>query len=146
MLNWTSRNLPFVAVGLHCTHDSAFSGPNASNAVLAWSTERQLYGTPPSIRWPSLVQFNGRYRAGIFRKSSSAKGTLFALVTDSNGVAQFDDEFNVKFRANRLRNWLALAEQLRVPTSGSFWATEKFSLPRFHKTTARLAMPRGESL
>ena len=38
-------------------------------------------------------------------------GTKFALVTGGNAVAQFDDELKVKFRANRLRNWLALADQ-----------------------------------
>ena len=37
-------------------------------------------------------------------------GTLFALVTGGSAVAQFNDELNVKFRASRLRNWLALAD------------------------------------
>jgi hypothetical protein len=68
-------------------------------------------------------------------------GTLFALVTGSNSVAQFDDEFNVKFRANRWRNWLAIADQQRVPTGGSFQASENFSLPRFHKAVIQLAAP-----
>ena len=68
-------------------------------------------------------------------------GTKCALMTGSNAVAQCDDEFNVKFRAHRLKNWLALADHQRVPTGGSFRATEKFSLLRFHKAAARLAMP-----
>lgn len=41
------------------------------------------------------------------------KGTLFALVTGSNAVAQFDDEFNFKFRANRLMNWLTRPDQIQ---------------------------------
>jgi hypothetical protein len=47
--------------------------------------------------------------AGISGIATTALGTLFALVTGGNAVAQFYDESNVKFRANRLRNWLALA-------------------------------------
>jgi hypothetical protein len=56
------------------------------------------------------------------KTSQTAPGTLFALVTGGNAVAQFDDEFNVKFRVNRLRNWLALADHERVLPSGSFLA------------------------
>ena len=47
-------------------------------------------------------------------------GTLFALVTDSSTVAQLDDKFSVKFRANRLRSWLALADHKRVLAIGCF--------------------------
>ena len=38
-------------------------------------------------------------------------GTKFALVTGGNAVVQLDDKFNVKFRMNRSRSWLALADQ-----------------------------------
>lgn len=76
----------------------------------------------------SKVAFNGGYLAGISRKSSSVMGTLFALVIGSNSVAQCDDEFSVKFRANRLRSWLALADQLESLTSARFLGS-KLHLP-----------------
>lgn len=40
-------------------------------------------------------------------------GTWFAPLTGSNPVAPLVDKFNVKFRASKLRNWLALADQER---------------------------------
>lgn len=49
----------------------------------------------------------------------SGTGTLFVLVTGNIGVTQFN-EFNVKFRANRSRNWLALADHKRVLADVSF--------------------------
>jgi len=96
--------------------------------------------TPDSL---SLIcnKLSARFAASISRPVTTALGTKFALVTGGNAVVQLDDKFNVKFRVNRSRSWLALADQQRVPTGGSFRATEKFSLPRFHKAAARLAMP-----
>ncbi len=41
-------------------------------------------------------------------------GTKFASVTGSNAVTQFDKVFNVKFRANKLRNRLALDGQVQT--------------------------------
>jgi hypothetical protein len=45
---------------------------------------------------------------------------LLALVIGRSAVAQFNDEFNVKFRANRLRSWLALADHIQPLVNGSF--------------------------
>lgn len=46
-------------------------------------------------------------------------GTWFAPLTGSNPVAQLDDKFSVKFRANRLRSWLALADQFLTLGTGA---------------------------
>jgi len=48
-------------------------------------------------------------------------------VTGSNSVAQFDDQFNFKFRASGSRNWLAPADQQQVLTGGHFRGTKKFT-------------------
>ena len=37
-------------------------------------------------------------------------GTWLAPLTGSNSVAPLVDKFNVRFRASKLRNWLALAD------------------------------------
>ena len=66
------------------------------------------------------------------------KGTLFALVTGSNAVAQFDDEFNVKSRANRLMNWLARPDQQRVLRGVSFRAAEN----SLEQTSTKLSLNR----
>ena len=46
---------------------------------------------------------------------------------------------SVKVASDRCACRLALADQERVPTGGSFRATEKSSLPRFHRAVAQLA-------
>jgi hypothetical protein len=48
-------------------------------------------------------------------------------VTGSNAVAQFDDQFNVKFWASGSGSWLAPADQQQVLTGGHFRGTKKFT-------------------
>jgi hypothetical protein len=43
-VNWTSRNLPFVGVGLLCTPASDFPAANVRNMDVSRSTEVPLYG------------------------------------------------------------------------------------------------------
>lgn len=69
----------------------------------------------------------------------AAMGTLFAVMTVGCMVTRFDETSYVKFRASTSRFPLALDDQLRVLMGGSFRATEKFSLPRFHKAVIQLA-------